>query len=66
MKAVSLFVLLMLLVILAPSSPVAAETTGFFTGYAGSVPSSLVLLVSGLALVGVGVLMREWKRKWRL
>jgi len=35
-------------------------------GYAVSVPSSLVLLVSGLALLGVGVLMREWKRKWRL
>ena len=61
MRNVSRSVLPMLLVILATTSPVAADATVYFVGYAMSVPAPLVLLISGLALVGVGVLVRKWR-----
>jgi hypothetical protein len=59
MRAILRAVLLMLAVVLAPTSPVAAETTVFLMGYAVSIASPLVLLVSGLALLGVAALMRS-------
>ena len=65
MRTVFRGVLLMLLVVLVPTSLIPAETTRFFWGYAVSVPSPLVLLVSGLAMLGIAALMREWGRRWR-
>ena len=65
MRAVSRLVLLMLVVVFAPIPPVAAETTAFFMGYAVSMPSPLVLLMSGWALLGVTASIRERSRKWR-
>ena len=55
MRAVSRAVLRMPLVVLAPAPPVAAETTIFLMGYAVSVASPLVLLVSGVAQLGVAL-----------
>jgi len=60
MKAVFRGVLLMLLVDLVATSLIPAETTRFFSGYAVSVLSPLVLLVSGLAMIDLAALMREW------
>jgi len=57
---ISRSVLLLLLVALATPSPVGAETTIYFAGFAVEVPPGAVLFVSGLALVGVG----HWVRKW--
>ena len=53
--------LLVLLVVLATTSPVGAETTVYLAGYAVSVPPPLALLVCGLALLGVGGLIRKWR-----
>ncbi len=50
----------MLLVVLAMTSPVGADTTVYVAGYAVEVPAPLQLLVSGLALLGVGGLVRKW------
>src|SRR4029450_7381963 len=47
------------LVVLATPSPVGAETTIYFTGYAMSVGPPLVLLICGLALLAVGVWIRR-------
>jgi hypothetical protein len=52
-------VLPMLLVVLAMTSPVAAEATVYFGSYALSVPAPLQLLVFGLALLGVESLVRQ-------
>jgi hypothetical protein len=65
MRTVFRGVLLMLLVVLVPTSLIPAETTRFFGGYAVSVPSPLVLLVSGLAMLGLAALIRESGRRWR-
>lgn len=59
MRALSRTVLLMLLVVLSTAS-----TSVFLWGYAVWVPSPLVLLVSGVALLGLAALMRELRRKW--
>ena len=64
MRNVSRYVLPMLLVVLAMTSPVAADATVYFVGYAKQVPAPLLLLVFGLALLGVGGLVRKW-RSWR-
>jgi hypothetical protein len=53
--------LLMLLFVLATTSPVGAETTVYLAKYAVSVPQPLSLLVGGLALLGVGGLIRKWR-----
>jgi hypothetical protein len=47
------------LVVLATPSPVGAETTLYFGGYAMSVGPPLVLLICGLALLAVGVWIRR-------
>jgi hypothetical protein len=49
----------LLLVVLATPSPVGAETTIYFAGYAMSVGPPLVLLICGLALLTVGVWIRR-------
>ena len=49
----------LLLVVLATPSPVGAETTIYFAGYAMSVGPPLVLLICGLALLAVGVWIRR-------
>ena len=64
MRNVSRSVLPMLLVVLAMTSPVAADATVYFVGYAMPVPAPLLLLVFGLALLGVGGLVRRW-RSWK-
>ena len=61
MRNVSRSVLPMLLVVLAMTSPVAADATVYFLGYAKEVPAPVLLLAFGLALVGVGVLVRKWR-----
>jgi len=63
-RNVSRSVLSMLLVVLAMTSPVAADATVYFVGYAVEVPAPLLLLVFGLALLGVGTLVRKW-RSWQ-
>gem|GEM_PF-6380495 len=63
MRNVSRSVLPMLLIVLAMTSPVAADATVYFVGYAIEVPAPLQLLVFGLALLGVGTLVRKW-RSW--
>jgi len=60
-RNVSRSVLSMLLVVLAMTSPAAADATVYFVGYAKEVPAPLMLLISGLALVGVGALVRKWR-----
>jgi hypothetical protein len=62
-RNVSRSVLPMLLVVLAMTSPVAADATVYFVGYAISVPASLLVLVFGLALLGVGGLVRKWRSR---
>jgi hypothetical protein len=54
-------VLFVILVVFATVSPVGADTTVYLMGYAMSVPSPLVLLVSGLALLGVASMIRKWR-----
>ena len=61
MRNVSRSVFPMLLVVLAMTSPVAADATVYFVSYAMSVPAPLLLLVFGLALLGVGSLVRKWR-----
>ena len=63
MRNVSRSVLSMLLVVLAMTSPVAADATVYFVGYAMPVPAPLLLLVFGLALLGVGSLVRRRRRR---
>jgi len=65
MRALFRGVLLMLLVAIVPTSLSLAGTTRFVWGYAVSVPSPLMLLVSGLSMLGLAALMREWGRRWR-
>jgi len=52
--------ILLILVVLAMPSPVGAEFTAYFVGYAVEVPSPLQLLVIGFALLGIGALARKW------
>jgi hypothetical protein len=52
----------LLLVVLATPSPVGAETTIYFIGYAMEVGPPIVLLVGGLALIAVGVGIRKFTR----
>jgi len=59
-RNVSRSVLFMLLVVLALTSPVAADAAVYFVGYAVEVPAPLLLLAFGLALLGVGSLVRKW------
>jgi hypothetical protein len=54
-------VFFVLLIVLATVSPGAADTTVYLMGYAMSVPSPLVLLVFGLALLGVAGMIRKWR-----
>jgi hypothetical protein len=54
-------VVLALLVVVATASPVVADTTVYLMGYAMAVPSPLVLLVSGLALLGAAGVIRKWR-----
>ena len=61
MRTVSRTVLLVLLVILATTLPVDAGTIGYLVSYALSASSPAMLLVSGLALLGVAGLVRKWR-----
>jgi hypothetical protein len=56
------FLLHLSLVVLATPSPVAAETTVYFIGYAMEVAPPIMLLVGGLALIAVGVAIRKFRR----
>lgn len=60
-RTVSRTVLLVLLVILATTLPVDAGTIGYLVSYALSASSPAMLLVSGLALLGVAGLVRKWR-----
>jgi len=62
MRLVSGAVPFMPLVVLAPASPVGAETTVFLVSYSVSVAWPLVLLVSGLFLFGVAAVMTGCRR----
>jgi hypothetical protein len=46
------------------SASIGSGTTVFLLGYAGSVPSPVVLFLSGVAVLGVAALMTELRRKW--
>lgn len=61
MSTVSRTILLTLVGVLFTAWWVSAETTVYFRGYALSVPSPLVLLGSGLALLGVAGMIRKWR-----
>ena len=61
MSTVSRTILLILVVVFLTASSVGAETTVYFRGYALEVPSPLVLLGSGLALLGVAGMIRKWR-----
>jgi len=52
---------LSLLLVLATPAAVGAETIIYFVGHPMEVPPPLVLLVGGLALVGLGALFRRWR-----
>jgi hypothetical protein len=60
-STVSRTIVLILVVVLSTASSVGAETTVYFRGYALEVPSPLVLLGSGLALLGVAGMIRKWR-----
>jgi uncharacterized integral membrane protein len=60
-NTVSRTILLILVVVFSTASSVGAETTVYFRGYALEVPSPLVLLGSGLALLGVAGMIRRWR-----
>jgi len=60
-STVSRTILLILVVVFLTASSVGAETTVYFRGYALEVPSPLVLLGSGLALLGVAGVIRKWR-----
>ena len=60
-STVSRTILLILVVVFLTASSVGAETTVYFRGYALEVPSPLVLLGSGLALLGVAGMIRKWR-----
>jgi hypothetical protein len=60
-RTVSRSAFLVLLLVLATTSPVGAETTVYLVKYAVLVPPPLALLVGGLALLGVGGLIRKWR-----
>jgi len=60
-RTVSRTVLLVLLVILATTLPGDAETIVSLVSYALSASSPAMLLVSGLALLGVAGLVRKWR-----
>jgi hypothetical protein len=60
-RAVCRTVLLVLLGILATTPSVDAETIVYLVSYAMSVSSPAMLLVSGLALLGVASLVRKWR-----
>jgi hypothetical protein len=60
-RTVSRSAFLVLPLVLAMTSPVGAETTVYLANYAVLVPPPLALLVGGLALLGVGGLIRKWR-----
>jgi len=60
-STVSRTILIILVVVFLTASSVGAETTVYFRGYALEVPSPLVLLGSGLALLGVAGMIRKWR-----
>jgi len=60
-RTVSRSAFLVLLLVLATTSPVGAETTVYLAKYSVLVPAPLALLVGGLALLGVGGLIRKWR-----
>ena len=51
--------------ILATPAAISAETTIYFLRHAVEVPASVQLLVAGLALIGLGALIRMWRTKAR-
>ena len=57
--------LLSLLLVLATPAAVSAETTIYFLRHAVEVPASVQLLVAGLALSGLGGLIRRWRTRAR-
>lgn len=59
-------VVLSLLVVLAMPSLAVAETIVYFLGYPWEVPSPLVLLVCGLALIAVGIGLQKWVGRIRV
>ena len=59
-------VLRSLLVVLVMPSLAGAETTVYFLGHAWEVPSPLVLLVCGLALIAVGIGLQKWVGRLRV
>ena len=61
----STFLRSLLVVLLMPSLAV-AETTVYFLGHAWEVPSPLVLLVCGLALIAVGIGLQKWVGRLRV
>ena len=61
MRTVSRSAFLVLLLVLATTSPAGTETTVYLANYAVLVPPPLALLVGGLALLGVGGLIRKWR-----
>lgn len=58
-------VLRMLLVVFAMPSPVGAEATVYFAGYAVEVPAWFQLLIAGMALLGVERLVTEFVKHFR-
>ena len=60
-STVSRTILIILVVVFLTASSVGAETTVYFRGYALEVPSPLVLLGSGLSLLGVAGVIRKWR-----
>ena len=65
MRSVFCPVLAMLLVVFATPSPVGAGATVYFAGYAVEVPAWFQLLISGLAMLGVGRLVAEFVKHFR-
>src|SRR5262245_29767485 len=59
-------VLRALVIVLAMPSLAVAETIVYFLGHAWEVPSPLVLLVCGLALIAVGIGLQKWVGRIRV
>lgn len=61
MRTIFRTILLAILVALATTPPVGAETIVYLVSHALSASPPAVLLVSGLALLGVAGLVRKWR-----
>jgi hypothetical protein len=55
-------ILLLFLVSLSTPAPVSAETTIYFLGHAVEVPAPIMLIVLGLALLAIGVGLKNLLR----